>query len=261
VNLSYQIEGEGEPVLLVCGTGQPAFSWGLHQVPALVQAGYRVVTFDNRGIEPSAVPEGPYSVEGLADDAAKLIEQLEIGPCRVAGLSLGAFITQELALARPDLVRAAVMMGTFGRQDVFRRAIMRAWVEFDESGIELPRIYDVVYSSFALFSPESLCDDSAMSLYMDVTASMPEWKGPGRVGQHHADAAYDNRLEALKGISVPAMVVGFELDMMTPTVLCREVADAIPGCVYVEIDGVGHAGPFEKPEEVNETLVEFFASV
>src|ERR1700676_1762647 len=98
----------------------------------------------------------------MADDAAGLIEQLGLGPCRVAGYSLGALITQELALARPDLVRAAVMMGTMGRQDVFRRALTRSWVEQDESGIELPRLCDVVASAFALFSPQTLCDDEAM---------------------------------------------------------------------------------------------------
>src|SRR5688572_22810475 len=115
VRLAYEVHGEGEPVLLICGTGQPAFSWTLHQVPALTAAGYQVVTFDNRGVAPSEEPEGPYTVEGMADDAAALIEHLGIGPCRVAGYSLGALIAQELALARPELVRSAVLMATMGR--------------------------------------------------------------------------------------------------------------------------------------------------
>src|SRR5206468_3494979 len=50
VRLAYDEFGEGEPVLLVCGTGQVALTWQLFQVPALVEAGYRVITFDNRGI-------------------------------------------------------------------------------------------------------------------------------------------------------------------------------------------------------------------
>lgn len=261
VELSYDVEGSGDPVVLICGTGQPAFSWTIHQVPALVGAGYRVMTFDNRGMKPSDCPQGPYSVSQLADDAASLIQELDLAPCRVAGLSLGAFITQELALARPDLVRAAAMMGTFGRQDAFRRAVLRAWSELDESGIELPRLYDVVYGSFSLFSPRTLSDDAAMSLYLDVTVSMPEWNGPGRAGQHLADLAYDGRLDALRAVDVPSMVIAFEHDTLTPPKLCREVADAIPGCRYVEIENAGHAGPFERPEVVNDALVDFFASV
>jgi pimeloyl-ACP methyl ester carboxylesterase len=261
VRLVYEVHGTGEPLLLVCGTGQPAFSWTFTQVPALTAAGYQVVIFDNRGVAPSDSPPGPYTVQGMVEDAAALIEYLGVGPCRVAGLSLGALITQELALARPDLVRAAVMMGTLGRQDAFRRALTDSWVEMDESGVVLPRKYAVVSSAFALFSPRTLNDDEAMSLFVEATAAMPEWDGPGRLGQHQADAAYHDRLAALEGVTVPAMVIAFELDMLTSATLCQEVAKAIPGCRYVEIADAGHSGPFEKSDQVNAALLEFFADV
>src|SRR2546430_6527401 len=134
VELSYDRFGTGDPVLLICGTGQVALSWQIYQVPALVGAGYEVVTFDNRGIPPSDCPPAPYSVKQMAEDAVGLIEHLGLAPCRVAGLSLGALIPQELALAHPDLVRSAVMMGTIGRQDTFGRYLTRSWVEESERG-------------------------------------------------------------------------------------------------------------------------------
>src|SRR5437867_2944672 len=152
VKLAYDIFGEGEPVLLVCGTGQRAFTWQLFQVPALTEAGYRVVTFDNRGVPPSDCPPAPYSVKEMAEDAAGLIEHLELAPCRVAGLSLGALITQELALAHPDLVRAAAMMGTIGRQDVFGRHLTRSWVEESETGVQRPQVAEAVETALAVFS-------------------------------------------------------------------------------------------------------------
>jgi pimeloyl-ACP methyl ester carboxylesterase len=260
VRLAYDVHGDGEPVLLVCATGQPAFSWGLSQVPALTAAGYQVITFDNRGMAPSEEPTGPYTVQGMAEDAAALLEHLGVERCRVAGYSLGALIAQELALARPDLVEAAIMMATMGRQDVFRKALTKSWVEQDLSGIELPRLCDVVSSAFALFSPQTLCDDDAMSLFIEATASMPAWSGPGRLGQHQADMAYQDRLEALAEIRVPCLVIGFELDMGIAAALAQEVADVIPGCRYVEIAGAGHSGPFEKPDEVNEAMLAFFGS-
>lgn len=197
----------------------------------------------------------------MADDAAKLIDHLGIGPCFVAGLSLGAFITQELALARPDLVRGAAMMGTLGRLDTFRRALFNAWVELDQSGIKIPRMYDAVYSGFELFSPRALDDDEGIGLYLEATASFPEWTGPGRLGQHMADAGYDKRLEALSHVHVPSMVLAFELDMVTPRRLGREVAETIPGCKYVEVAGVGHGGPFEEPDQINKVLIDFFMTI
>lgn len=258
VRLAYDTYGDGPPVVLVCGTGQAAYTWALFQVPALVEAGYRVVTFDNRGMPPSDCPAGPYTVAQMAGDVAGLIEALGLAPCRVIGLSLGAFITQELALARPDLLRAAVMMGTFGRQDAFRQAVTQAWIELDRSGIVLPRLYEAVYSAFSLLSASGLCDDEGVQQYLGLTMAGPQWTGPGRLGQHEADLAYQDRLDALGSIRVPSLVIGFQHDMLTPVSLCQEVAKVVPGCSYVEVAGVGHLGAFERPDEVNQALLDFF---
>ena len=259
VRLSYDVAGDGEPVLLVCGTGQPAFTWSMFQVPALVAAGYRVVTFDNRGVAPSEAPPPPYSVAQMVADAAGLLEHLGLTDVRVAGLSLGAMITQELALARPDLVRCAVMIGTFGRQDAFRQAVIQSWVELDNSGVKLPRLFEVVTSAYSLFAPATLSDEARVRQFLDISLAMPPWEGPGRLGQHMADLGYDDRLEALSAVTVPSTVIAFEHDMLTPPLLCREVAEAIPGCRYVEIPGTGHFGTAENPEPVNAALLEAFA--
>ena len=136
---------------------------------------------------------------------------------------------------------------------------MRSWVEGSESGATPSPLEEAVQTALAVFSPGALRDDERMEQYFEFTLQMPPWENPGRLGQHMADRDYDDRLETLSGIRVPCMVVAFELDMLTGASLCREVADAVPGCRYVEIPGCGHAGPLEKPDEVNRTLLEFFA--
>src|SRR5438270_1419304 len=229
LRLHYDVFGEGDPVLLVCGTGQQSFTWQLFQVPVLTAAGYRVITYDNRGIPPSDCPPAPYSVKEMAEDAAGLIEELGLAPCRVAGLSLGAFITQELALAHPELVRSAVMMGTVGRQSTFGTYLTRAWVEESEAETKRNRIAEAVEGALAVFSAHAIADDARMQQYFEFALQMPTWENPGRIGQHLADQGYDDRLGDFAGIRVPCMVMGFELDMLTPAPLCREVADAIPG--------------------------------
>lgn len=91
--------GEGEPVLLICGTSMPPVVWQMSLVPALVGAGYRVVTFANRGTEPSDAPPAPYTVADMTADAEGLIDALNLAPCRVVGYSLGGFIAEELSYA------------------------------------------------------------------------------------------------------------------------------------------------------------------
>ena len=66
VTLSYDVTGDGEPVLLVAGCGQPAVAFQIGLAPALVDAGYQVVAYDNRGVPPSSMPPAPYSVAQMA---------------------------------------------------------------------------------------------------------------------------------------------------------------------------------------------------
>jgi len=139
--------------------------------------------------------------------------------------------------------------------------VTEAWVELDRSGTELPRLFEAVSTAFSVFSPPALDDDARIRAYLDFFLASPRWENPGRAGQHHADHTYDRRLDALGGVSVPCQVIGFELDMLTPAALSREVANAIPGCRYVEVPRCGHGGPFERPDEVTAALVEFFAQV
>jgi pimeloyl-ACP methyl ester carboxylesterase len=102
ISIDYTTAGEGPPVLLICGTGQPADLW-FAQVADLVAAGHRVITFDNRGCGRSAAPPAPYQVADMAADTAALIEHLGLGPCDVIGYSLGGYIAQQLAVTCPAL--------------------------------------------------------------------------------------------------------------------------------------------------------------
>src|SRR5690606_39327493 len=76
IPLNYQVKGTGDLVVLIMGTGSPGRVWELHQVPALVKAGYRVATFDNRGIAPSGESADGMTLDDLVADTAGLIELL-----------------------------------------------------------------------------------------------------------------------------------------------------------------------------------------
>ena len=95
IKLNYDDSGSGPPVLLVMGTGSRGRAWHLHQLPALTTAGYRVITFDNRGIPPSDVCADGFTIDDLVGDVVGLIDRLGIGPCRLVGNSMGAHVVQE----------------------------------------------------------------------------------------------------------------------------------------------------------------------
>ncbi|GAA3097430.1 alpha/beta fold hydrolase [Streptomyces rectiviolaceus] len=258
IRLNYEDTGQGEPVVLIQGTGGGRTVWQLHQVPALTAAGHRVITFDNRGIPPtSECPEG-FTLQDMVGDVAGLIERLGIGPCRVVGTSMGAFIAQELALARPELVRQAVLMATRGRTDAMRARLTRAEIELHDSGVRLPTPYAAVLRALKSLSPRTLNDDREMADWLDLF-ELSQPAGPGQRAQMEV-SNLDDRLAAYRGIRVPTLVMSFADDLITPPHLGREVADAIPGAEFTLVPDCGHYGYLEDPAAVNKEIVDFFAS-
>ncbi|MHC3475037.1 alpha/beta fold hydrolase [Streptomyces sp. 7R007] len=255
VRLSYERSGRGHPVLLVMGTGASGRAWTTHQTPALQRAGYETITFDNRGIPPSDAPPGRYTLDDMVADTVGLIEALDLPPCRVVGVSMGAMITQEIAAARPELLSAAVLMATRLRSDALRRAMHRADQELAEKGIRLPASYSVVASVLQMLSPKTTNDDDAVSRWLDLFELTYDPTPPG-AGQVWVDFLEDRR-HVLSGVTVPCRVIAFADDVITPPHLAAEVAGTIPGCDYVEIADCGHLGFLERPEEVNAAIIGF----
>ncbi|MEV0126111.1 alpha/beta fold hydrolase [Streptomyces sp. NPDC050703] len=254
VRLSYQRSGSGTPVLLIMGSSASGRVWTMHQTPALNRAGYETVTFDNRGIAPSDVPAGDYTLSDLVADTRGLIERLGLGPCHLVGTSLGAMIAQELALSAPELVRSAVLIASKARSDAFRRAQSAADRALRENGIQLPANYEAVKTVTEMFSPATLNDEAAVTSMLELFELTG---GSTSVGQVAAVESLGDRREALRGITVPCRVIAFSDDLICPPHLVAEVADAIPGCDLVEIPDCGHLGYLERPDEVNTALVEF----
>jgi pimeloyl-ACP methyl ester carboxylesterase len=259
IRLSYQVTGSGELVVLIMGTGSPGRVWQLHQVPALVGAGYRVATVDNRGIPPSDECASGMTIDDLVGDTAALIEHLGGGPARVVGTSLGSRVVQELALARPDLVSQAVMMAAHGRPDPVQSTLSAGERALHDAGIELPSMYYAAITALLNLSPRTLNDRRAVQDWLDLFELSGSGTGAGVRAQLELED-FPDRLAAYRMIRMPSLVISFADDLMVPPYLAREVAEAIPGARYEEIEGCGHFGYLERPAEVNKLLVKFFVS-
>lgn len=256
INLSYQVHGCGEPVLLITGSAGRGRMWESHQVPALTAAGYRPITVDNRGVPPSDVCAEGFTIEDMVADTACLIESLELDPCRIVGFSLGGMIVQELLLAHPDLISQAVLMATRGRVDRLRSAMSNAESQLFESGVMLPRRYAAVVHAMRYLSPQTLNNEQRVQDWLDILElSPPDYS----IRRAHHDLDIDgNRLEDYRKIITDCLVIGFRDDLIVPPHLCLEVAEHIPNCEYAEVPGCGHYGCLEQPATVNDLIIGFF---
>jgi pimeloyl-ACP methyl ester carboxylesterase len=259
VAMSYERFGRGEPVVLVAGLGMPALMWNDGLVPALTEAGYEVITFDNRGIPPSGCPPAPYTLEEMRDETAALIEHLDVGPVRLVGYSMGGSIAQELALVRPELIEQLVLIGTRARHTAWLRASLSGAIDLFRAAPDTPLTFLVPYVLAQMLDPARLRDDVVAQPLLDLMLSGPEWNDPGRIGQYEAYLAYDDRLDALGGVASPTLVMAFADDLLIAPRLGEEVAATIPGARFEVVEGQGHWGVLLGAEEVATRLERFFA--
>lgn len=243
--------------MFISGQGGVGRTWDVHQVPAFLAAGYRVITFDNRGVGATASDDG-FTAATMVADTAELIERLDAAPVRLVTASMGSYIAQELMLARPELVSQAALMATRGRHDRAREFFRTAERDFADAGLELPPRYEAKIRLLEGFSPRTLNDDGAVADWIDTFTMWPTKSTPGIRAQHGA-APESDRLPAYRAITTPVLVIGFADDVVMPPHLSAEVADAIPNGRYLEIADTGHLGFLERPDAVNSAILDFFA--
>ena len=264
VTIAYDVVGEGEPLMLVAGCGQPAAAWQTRLGPRLVAAGYRLITFDNRGVEPSSSPEGPYSVAQMADDALGLLDHLGItDPVRLAGHSMGGWITETLVERHPERVLGAALMGSANAPTAWEKAITTVERDLSRDYPDLPPLF---YATETLrYLPISdIQDDGVVSAWLALIGDLAPWPNPGRLAQYEACLAWSTdpvRTTAWPSFTVPCLVVAFEHDVDSPPKKAKVAAETIPGARYVEVAGAGHLGFLTHADQVADALLEFFGSL
>lgn len=133
---------------------------------------------------------------------------------------MGSFIAQELMLARPDLVRSAVLMATRGRHDRARNFFSDAERELVDAGITLPPRFDAKVRVLENFSPKTINDDRAIGDWIEMFTMWPTKYTPGLRTQGSVGPK-ENRLPAYRSIRIPTLVIGFADDVLLPRIWAR----------------------------------------
>ncbi len=248
VDLCYDAFGEPDdpPVLLIMGLGFQLVHWPEDFCRRLATEGLRVVRFDNRDAGRSThLPGQRYTLEDMADDAAGLLDALEIPAAHVVGASLGGMIAQTMAIRHPDRVRSlASLMSTTGRRGkgrtsvrVLRHALGRPPRTEDEAIDRRVRVFSTIGSPGFDQDLDELRRTTALAFRRDPDAR------DGRRRQHRAVRAAPDRTEALRRLTVPTVVIHGTADLMCRPSGGRATAEAIPSARLVLVPGMGHDLP------------------
>lgn len=246
------------PLLMICATSINQLFYA-QMAQTFADSGYRVVTYDHRGIGESPRPDRPLSMADMAEDASALLDALGIAKAHVFGWSLGTAVAQELAIAHPDKVASLLLWGTWDKVDRFQGSVLTnltcSWNNGD---------MDKAFAALAIaFSPELVNSDQFEALFEQSAVAFPQTRSQVQTvsEQWDADLAHDTT-GRLGQITAPTLVVAGEQDLLTPLNRCQAVADAIPGASIEVFKGPGssHALGVERADEFVPLVLEHLAA-
>ena len=201
----------------------------------------RVICYDMRGHGASHAPAGPYRMDELADDAARLLDELDCGPVVWIGLSMGAMVGQELALRQPQRMTALVLANTTSHYpDAARAAWGERIVSVEAGGIEA--IADAVMGRY--FSPAFQAQHGAT--VARFRQRLVSTSAAGYLGCCAAVAAVDTS-ERLAQLSMPTLVIAGRLDAGTPLAMAEAIVARIAGSALAVIEEASHLSAVEQP--------------
>jgi 3-oxoadipate enol-lactonase len=251
--LYYERRGAGEPLLLIQGLGGHSAHWGEPFLSEL-ERDFELVVYDQRGSGRSAAFDDDLTTASLASDALALLDALGLKRVHVLGISMGAMVAQELALAAPARVRSLTLGctscgGTQSRptdQEVIR-ALTAAVLSRDYERVLRTGFEFVVSSDFA-------ADPANFAAFAEAARDHPA-DIPLLMSQQAAVVAHDTYAR-LRGLQVPTLVLHGTEDRMLAPVNGDLVASLVPGARFELLDGAGHLFFWEQPQRAAQLVRE-----
>jgi pimeloyl-ACP methyl ester carboxylesterase len=278
IEIEYDTFGDpsSEPLLLVMGLGGQMIAWEEELCMKFVNKGFFVIRYDNRDVGLStkfeeygdpdimkifiATQKGetitpPYTLEDMADDAAGLLDALNIEKAHICGASMGGMIVQLITLRHPNRVLSLTsIMSTTGNPNLPQAKPEAMQVLLKPMPTEREAIIEesvkrgrIIYGSGFPY-PEDKARENAAKFY--DRAFYPQ----GRRRQLVAIATTENRVPKLSSIKVPTLVVHGGDDPLVLVEGGKETAESIPGSELIIIEGMGHSLPIETWPQVVDAI-------
>lgn len=243
-------QGHGPPVLLIMGLGYPSYMW--HRTRPVLEAHYKTVALDNRGVGRSDVPPGQYPIALMASDAAAVLDAAGIESAHVFGVSMGGMIAQEFALQYPQRVRSLVLGCTTAGGPTAVRAEPEATQMLMARGKMSPEQAAEAAVPFIYHSatPRERIDE-------DIAIRRPWFPRPeAYTAQLQGILAWE-AYSRLSGIAAPTLVIHGESDRLVPPGNGKLIAERIPGAKLVIIPDASHLFFTDQTETAHRVILDF----
>jgi pimeloyl-ACP methyl ester carboxylesterase len=256
--LHYERGGSGEPLLMIQGMSGTHVAWG-EPFLAPLRESFDVIAFDNRGIGLSGPVEGPFTIAEMAEDAAGVLDRLELESAHVVGISMGGMIAQDLALAHPERLRSLTLGCTYCG-GLGARLMPRENVEILAAGMMSGDRDKAIRASYEVnLSPAFRADESRYAAFHEMATSVPAAK---QTIELQAQAIFGHDTSGRLGeITTPTLIVHGTDDGVLPYPNGELIASLMPAARLETLEDVGHMFWWEQPERSAELIREHALAV
>jgi pimeloyl-ACP methyl ester carboxylesterase len=253
INITYDVVGTGKPLLLIMGLGGDSSHWSL-QIPVLAQY-YQVITLDNRGAGRSDAPVDGYSIAVMAEDAALLLEHLQITNVHVLGFSMGGYIAQHLALNHPTKIKSLLLSHTAAKSPERTLYLMATLAKMAAEGIS--RELRIRVTIPWMFSAEFLANEAQLNNLTQLALNplYPQSK-QGYIGQVDAIRQHDTRA-LIHQLKMPILLLTSREDLLIPWQTMQTLQQQLPHAKLHILERGGHCSYIENAADYNQTILQF----
>ena len=261
IKLHYEDYGAGEPVVLIHGYPLSGRAWD-KQLPVLLDAGHRVITYDRRGFGGSSQPSTGYDYDSFAADLKALIDELDLHDVTLVGHSMGTGeVTRYIGKYGSDRIARGVLVSPIppfllqadDNPDGLPGSLFEGFVQSAKDDTPawmkgfLDNFFNMDQYAGKLVSPEEFASSLNIALGASAIAAVaciPTWE---------TDFRGD-----LPKIDVPILVIQGDADRILPFPKTgQRLPDLIDDCELVAIEGGPHAISWTHADQVNDALLQF----
>ena len=252
VKLHYEIDGDGPWLTLSHSVGTNNSMWA-PQINALSQH-FKVLRIETRGHGQSDSPSGPYQMSDLAQDVVELWDELGIKQSHWLGLSMGGMIGQTLAINAPERLSHLILANTTGRGPANATAL---WADRAATA-QLKGMAAMVEGSLSRWFTEPY--RAAHPEVMASVAAMIEGSAVEGYAACCLAIGAVNTLEALRQVSIPALILVGDSDQATPPAMAQQLHEHLVDSQLCVLPNAAHLSNMEQPELFTEAVLKFLKS-
>lgn len=243
VELYYERQGSGQPLLLIAGLASDSQSW-LPVLPELAER-FDVITMDNRGVGRSS-QSCDIGIGLMAEDCRALLRHLELPGAHLLGHSMGGMVALECALRYPEAVGRLVLAASAARNPARNNRLFQDWAAAYGDGTAPDAWVRTILAW--IFSERFFEHQEQVNAVVDYQRAYP-WpqSAAAFAAQVQAIASFDAG-PALQRVTVPTLVLAGSDDILLAPHHSRALAEQIPGASLKILENAAHSLALEQPE-------------